>query len=91
MRLYRVLGKHGRITIPFEIRKRIGFGYNDILSFIVKDEDTIIICKEKLCDNCMDFEEVSNEDVTIEEFLDSLSEKEQRDALVHLSLLWAGK
>lgn len=91
MRLYRVLGKYGRITIPFEIRKRIGFGYNDILSFTVRDEDTVIIRKEKLCDNCMDFEEISNDEVSIEEFLDSLSEKEQRDALVHLSLLWAEK
>ena len=28
--MYRVLGKRGRITIPFEIRKRVGFAYNDI-------------------------------------------------------------
>ena len=25
--MYRVLGKRGRITIPFEIRKRVGFAY----------------------------------------------------------------
>ena len=29
--MYRVLGKRGRITIPFEIRKRLLFSYNDIL------------------------------------------------------------
>lgn len=33
LRLFRVLGKRGRITIPFEIRQRIGFKYNDVLSF----------------------------------------------------------
>ena len=31
-KLYRVLGKRGRITIPFEIRQRVGFTYNDVLS-----------------------------------------------------------
>ena len=30
-KLYRVLGKRGRITIPFEIRQRVGFRYNDVL------------------------------------------------------------
>jgi AbrB family looped-hinge helix DNA binding protein len=89
MRLYRVLGKHGRITIPFEIRKRIGFGYNDILSFTVRDEDTVIIRKEKVCDDCEEFEVICQEDFSIEDFLDSLSEEEQKEALVHLSVLWA--
>ncbi len=89
MRLYRVLGKHGRITIPFEIRKRIGFGYNDILSFTVRDEDTIIIRKEKVCDDCAELEAICEENFSIEDFLDSLSEEEQREALVHLSVLWA--
>ena len=28
-KLYRVLGKRGRITIPYEIRQRVGFSYND--------------------------------------------------------------
>ena len=32
-KLYRILGKRGRITIPFEIRQRVGFSYNDVLSF----------------------------------------------------------
>ena len=32
-KMYRILGKRGRITIPFELRKRVGFAYNDVLSF----------------------------------------------------------
>lgn len=32
-KLYRILGKKGRITIPYEIRSRVGFSYNDVLSF----------------------------------------------------------
>ena len=33
MKMLKVLGKKGRITIPFEIRQRVGFAYNDVLSF----------------------------------------------------------
>lgn len=44
----------------------------------------------KNCDNCIDIVDDCSENITLEDFLDSLSE-EQRDALVHLSLLWAEK
>lgn len=26
-KLYRILGKRGRVTIPYEIRQRVGFAY----------------------------------------------------------------
>lgn len=90
LKMYRVLGKRGRITIPFEIRKRIGFRYNDILSFTQQDDGSVLIRREKICDNCIDIID-DCENITLEDFLDSLSEEEQRDALVHLSLLWAEK
>ena len=38
IKLYRVLGKRGRITIPFEIRQRVGFTCNEVLSFTVNGE-----------------------------------------------------
>lgn len=91
IRLFRVLGKRGRITIPFEIRQRIGFKYNDILSFAQQDDGSVLIKREKICDNCKDLEEDFEENFTLEDFLDSLSEEEQRNALVHLSLKWAEK
>lgn len=91
LKVYRVLGKRGRITIPFEIRKRIGFRYNDILSFTQQDDGSVLIKREKICDNCIDIVDDCSENITLEDFLDSLSEEEQRDALVHLSLLWAEK
>ena len=90
LKIYRVLGKKGRITIPFEIRQRIGFRYNDVLSFTELD-DSSVVRKEKICDNCQYLEEDFEENITLEDFLDSLSEEEQRDALLHLSLLWAEK
>ena len=51
-KLYRILGKRGRITIPYEIRKRVGFSYNDILSFAEQDDRTVIVRREKLCNDC---------------------------------------
>ena len=91
LKMYRVLGERGRITIPYEIRKRIGFRYNDVLSFTQQDDGSVVIRREKLCDNCQYLEEDFEENITLEDFLDSLSEEEQRNALVHLSLLWAEK
>lgn len=90
-KIYRVLGKRGRITIPFEIRQRIGFRYNDVLSFTQQDDGSVLVRKEKICYNCKESKEDFEENVTLEDFLDSLSEEEQRNALLHLSLLWAGK
>ena len=31
--IYKILGKRGRITIPWEIRRELGFAYNDVVSF----------------------------------------------------------
>lgn len=89
LKIYRVLGKKGRITIPFEIRKYIGFKYNDVMSFTELDNSSVVVRKEKICDNCKELSEEFEENFTLEDFLDSLSEEEQRDALIHLSLLWA--
>ena len=91
LKIYRVLGKRGRITMPYEIRQRIGFRYNDILSFTQQDHGSVLVRREKICDNCKEHAEDFEESITLEDFLDSLSEEEQRDALVHLSLLWAEK
>ena len=90
-KIYRILGKRGRITIPFEIRQQIGFRYNDVLSFTQQDDGSVVVRREKLCDNSQYLAEEFEENYTLEDFLDSLSEQEQRDALLHLSLLWAEK
>lgn len=91
LKIYRVLGKKGRITIPFEIRQRIGFRYNDVLLFTELDDSSVVVRKEKICDNCNEFAEEFEGNYTLEDFLDSLPEEEQRNALLHLSLLWAEK
>ena len=91
LKMYRILGKRGRVTIPYEIRKLIDFGYNDVLSFTELDDSSVVVRREKICDNCKELADEFEENITLEDFLDSLSEDEQRNALLHLSLLWAEK
>lgn len=90
-KIVRVLGKRGRITIPYEIRVRNKIGYNDILSFEEKDKNTIIVRKEKLCSGCTPecFDEENS--IPIEDFNDSLTPEQQRRATIYLNLLWAQK
>lgn len=71
LRLFRILGKKGRITIPYEIRQRIGFRYNDVLSFTLQNDGSVLVRREKICDNCKELEEDFEENFTLEDFLDS--------------------
>lgn len=84
----RILGKRGRITIPYEIRQRVGFGYNDVLSFTeTENGHAVIVKREKICDHCRETSSgIKNGEVTLLDFLNSLTESEQRAALVHLSV-----
>lgn len=92
-KLYRVLGKRGRITIPFEIRQRVGFAYNDVLSFSESpDGQTVTVKREKICDNCKGAQPATGKDeVTLLDFLNELSDEQQRAALLHLSVKLAEK
>ncbi len=92
-KMFRILGKRGRITIPYEIRQRVGFKYNDVLSFEESaDGRTVVVKREKICDNCKREQPVKKDDeVTLFDFLNGLSAEQQRAALVHLSVKWAEK
>ena len=53
MTIFKVLGLRGRITIPQEIRERVGFRYNDVISFTEADDGrSVIVTREELCDDC---------------------------------------
>ena len=91
MTMYRILGKRGRITIPFEIRQRVGFSHNDVLSFSESaDGKSVTVTREKICDNCKGTT-VSEQPTegSLFDFLNGLSLEQQRAALVHLSVQWA--
>ena len=79
---FKILGKKGRITIPYEIRSKLGFTYNDVVSFEDKGNGYVVIKKEKICDSC---NQPAEADMSILEYLDSLTPVEQNAALVYLS------
>ena len=71
VQMLRILGKRGRITIPYEIRQRVGFKYNDVLSFTeTTDGTSVVVKREKLCNNCKQNQPPSKSDeVTLFDFL----------------------
>lgn len=85
-KIYKVLGKRGRVTIPHEIRRCIGFSYNDLLSFtVLEDTRTVVVKREKICDGCCISDSQKEPGVSLLDFLNQLTEEEQRSALFHLS------
>lgn len=91
-KILRILGRRGRITIPYELREQVGFRHNDVLSFVIQSDDAIVVKREKLCDTCSGRENASALDgrMTLLDFLDSLTLEQQREAVLHLSAKWAG-
>ena len=90
-KMVRILGKRGRITIPFEIRQRLGFKQNDVLSFTEEEDGrTVVVRRERICD-CYKAAGHGGDEITLYDFLNSLSAEQQRAALVHLSVKWAEK
>lgn len=86
-KLYRILGKRGRITIPYAIRQSVGFGYNDVLSFTEGDDGrSVIVRREKLCENCKDQPPVV-EERRLQDVLAALSFEEQMAAFLFLTRL----
>jgi len=85
-KIYKILGKRGRITIPYELRIKHGYAYYDVISF----EDTgkgILVKREKICNNCHSVADKPTDEITLLEFLDGLSAEEQNAALYHLAVI----
>ena len=78
--IYKPIGKDGRTTIPEEIRDAVGITYNDIISFELLPDDSIVIKKVKVCDNCR-----AHDDIPLVELLKPYSDNEKTAALFALS------
>ena len=74
-KVYRLIGKRGRTTVPFEIRMKMRLGYNSLISYEMQDDDTVILRREKVCDGC---KEPQIKEATILDVLNSLSDNEQK-------------
>ena len=82
-KIFKLIGKRGRTTVPFEIRMKMRLGYNSLVSYELKDEDTLILRKEKICDGC---KEPIIKEATILDVVNSLSDTEQKALYRYLSI-----
>lgn len=82
-KIYRILGKEGNITIPHLLRFHIGFQPGDVVSFKQVSEDAVLICRERLQER----KNPPKDLLELREFLDGLSESQQRTARCYLSIL----
>ena len=87
MKIFRIIGMEGRITIPLAIRQKINFQPNDVVSFQLMEDDGVLEQREGTCGK--EKNPGAGRDASITAFLDSLDEKQRYSALVHLSVLWA--
>ena len=90
-KIFRILGKRGRITIPYEIRQAVGFAYNDVLSFAESEDGrSVIVRREKLCNNCQGktVQAVLDDRTMLMEMLDSLPVELQKAC--SFPIVWAG-
>ena len=99
MTLIKFLGKEGRTTIPYPIRMKLGWKKGDIITFSDLPDGSVLVTREFICDGCekVPTEPMPNEpeqveeEITLQDALDGLTEQEQREALVYLSMKWAAK
>lgn len=87
MKIFRIVGREGRITIPWAIRQKVGFRPDDVVSFQLMEDDGVLEQREGTCGK--EKNPGAGRDASITAFLDSLDEKQRYSALVHLSVLWA--
>lgn len=90
MKTLRIIGKKGRITIPYFLRQQLGIKQGDVISFAAENNDELIVHKERLCNNCL-FEKNNMAEASgpIFDILDSLSEAAKFDLLACLNERWA--
>ena len=85
---YRFLGKERRITLPDELCLGEDWKQGTLVSFERLDERTMVIRKEKICNQC-GMNQENLKEVSLENLLNNLSRTEQRAALKYLLKNWA--
>lgn len=99
MTLIKFLGKEGRTTIPYPIRMKLGWKKGDIITFSDLPDGSVLVTREFICDGCEEVptEPVLNEteqigeEITLQDALDGLTDQEQREALIYLTMKWAAQ
>lgn len=83
MKLYRIIGKEGRVTIPCTLRACVGFEPNDVVSFEQISPDTVLVRREKIREPGGNHQEMPS----IKELLKSLTESQRKAAQCYLAIL----
>ena len=47
MKMFRIIGREGRITIPWAIRQKAGFRPDDVVSFQLMEDDSVLVLRER--------------------------------------------
>ena len=87
-KIFKLIGKKGRTTVPFEIRMKMRIGYNSLVSYEMKDENTVILRHEKICDGCKD---QTAREGSVLDVINSLTETEQKALHRYLSIKLSAK
>ena len=88
MKIRRIIGCEGRVTIPHAMRQVIGFREGDVVSFCLVDEDTVLVRRETL--RASEEKPAPMEADTFPSPLwEELTEKQRHEAKVYMHLLWA--
>ena len=82
MKLYRIIGREGRVTIPWPLRARVGFAPSDVVSFELVSEDAVLVRREQLRDQ----ENAPAEMPSLRELLECLTPEQQEAARCYLSI-----
>lgn len=86
MKILRIIGREGRITIPYTIRKAAGFRPDDVVSFQLTEDGGVLVRKESFPNL---EKNLPASDSSVRAFLDTLTESQRYQALAYLSMLWA--
>lgn len=85
MKIFRVTGREGRVTIPCDLRTAVGMTSGAIVSFEMVSEDAILVRREQLKDQTEDRSEMPS----LKELLESLTDSQRSAAQCYLSILCA--
>lgn len=86
MKVYRIIGNEGRVTIPHDIRRCAGLVSNTVVSFELVSEGAVLVRSERLKDQ----EDPPAEMPSLRELLEGLTPEQQEAARCYLTVYCLG-
>ena len=86
MKIYRIIGNEGRVTIPHDLRKCAGLVSNTVVSFELVSGDAVLVRREQLKDQ----EDTPAEMPSLRELLEGLTPEQQEAARCYLAIYRLG-